>query len=44
MRLLFELKTGDFDPDGTAFVRPSVRAVIRQEGRVLECLMAEGLL
>lgn len=34
MRLLFELNTGDFDPNGTAFVRPSVRAVIRQEGRV----------
>ena len=34
MRLLFELNTGDFDPNGTAFVRPSVRAIIRQEGKV----------
>ena len=34
MRLLFELNSGDFDPNGTAFVRPSVRAIIRQQGRV----------
>ena len=34
MRLLFELNTGDFAPNGTAFVRPSVRAIIRKEGRI----------
>lgn len=34
MRLLFELKTGDFDPNGKTFVRPSVRAIIRKQGTV----------
>lgn len=34
MRLLFELKPADLDPNGTAFVRPSVRGIIRRQGRV----------
>ena len=34
MRLLFELKSGENNGNGTAFIRPSVRAIIRREGRV----------
>lgn len=34
MRLLFTLDTGDYNPNGTSFVRPSVRATIRREGKV----------
>lgn len=34
MRLLFTLDTRDYDPNGTAFVRPSVRAIICKDDRV----------
>ena len=34
MRLLFEIDTQDYDPNGTAFVRPSVRGIIIRDGRV----------
>lgn len=34
MRLLFEMDTRDYDPNGKAFVRPSVRGVIIRQGRV----------
>ena len=34
MRLLFEIDTKDYDPNGTAFVRPSVRGIICREGKV----------
>lgn len=34
MRLLFALDTKDYDPKGTAFVRPSVRAIIIKDGKV----------
>ena len=34
MRLLFEIDTKDYDPNGTAFVRPSVRGIILREGKV----------
>lgn len=34
MRLLFEIDTKDYDPDGNAFVRPSVRGIILRDGRV----------
>lgn len=34
MRLLFTLDAGDYPPDGPSFVRPSVRAIIRREGRI----------
>lgn len=34
MRLLFEMDTKDYDPNGKAFVRPSVRGIIIRHGRV----------
>lgn len=34
MRLLFEIDTKDYDPNGKAFVRPSVRGIIIRHGRV----------
>ena len=34
MRLLFEIDTKDYDPNGTRFVRPSVRAIIIQGGKI----------
>lgn len=34
MRLLFEIDTKDYDPNGKAFVRPSVRGIIIQDGKV----------
>lgn len=34
MRLLFEIDTKDYDPNGKAFVRPSVRGIIIRDGRV----------
>ena len=34
MRLLVALDTKDYDPKGTAFVRPSVRAIIIKDGKV----------
>jgi len=33
-RLLFEIDTKDYDPSGSAFVRPSARGIILQSGRV----------
>lgn len=34
MRLLFEIDTKDYDPDGPVFVRPSVRGIIIRQGQV----------
>ena len=34
MRLLFEIDTKDYDPNGEAYVRPSVRGIILRDGRV----------
>lgn len=34
MRLLFELDTKDYDPNGTAFVRPSVRGILIRDGKI----------
>lgn len=34
MRLLFEIDTKDYDPNGKAFVRPSVRGIIIRDGKV----------
>lgn len=34
MRLLFEMDTKDYDPNGQAFVRPSVRGIIIHDGKV----------
>ena len=34
MRLLFEIDTKDYDPNGRVFVRPSVRGIIPRHGRV----------
>lgn len=34
MNLLFTIDTKDYDPNGTSFVRPSVRAVIIRGGKV----------
>ena len=34
MRTLFEMDTRDYDPNGSAFVRPSVRGVILRNGTV----------
>lgn len=31
MRLLFEIDRKDYDPDGSAFIRPSARAIILRE-------------
>ena len=33
MRLLFEIDTKDYDPNGKAFVRPSVRGIIIRDGK-----------
>lgn len=33
MRLLFEMDQKDYDPNGKAFVRPSVRGIIVQDGK-----------
>lgn len=32
MRKLFDIDTGDYNPNGTKFIRPSVRAIIRADG------------
>ena len=34
MRLLFEIDTKDYDPNGKPFVRPSVRGIIIRDGKV----------
>lgn len=34
MQLLFSIDTKDYDPSGTAFVRPSVRSIIIRDGRI----------
>ena len=34
MRTLFEIDTKDYDPNGRAFVRPSVRGIILRKGKV----------
>lgn len=34
MRMLFELDTKDYDPNGQPFVRPSVRGIILRNGRI----------
>lgn len=34
MRLLFEIDTKDYDPNGKAFVRSSVRGIIIRDGKV----------
>ena len=34
MRLLFEIDTKDYDPNGRAFVRPSSRSIIIREQTV----------
>ena len=34
MRLLFELDKKDYDPNGSRFVRPSVRGIIIKDGKV----------
>ena len=34
MRLLFEIDTKDYDPNGKAFVRPSVRGIIIRDSKV----------
>ena len=34
MRLLFEIDTKDYNPNGKAFVRPSVRGIIIRNGKV----------
>lgn len=34
MRLLFELDAGDYDRNGNAFVRPSVRGIIIRDGKI----------
>ena len=34
MRLLFEMDKKDYDPNGKAFVRPSVRGIIIRDGKV----------
>lgn len=34
MRLLFEIDTKDYEPNGKAFVRPSVRGIIIHDGKV----------
>ena len=34
MRTLFEIDTKDYDPNGKAFVRPSVRGIILRNGKV----------
>lgn len=33
MKLLFEIDTRDYDPDGTRYVRPSARGIIIRDGR-----------
>lgn len=34
MRLLFEIDTKDYDPNGKAFVRPSVRGILIRDGKI----------
>lgn len=34
MRLLFEMDAKNYNPNGTQFIRPSVRAIIRQQGKI----------
>lgn len=34
MRFLFEIDTKDYDPNGTVFVRDSVRSIIVKNGKV----------
>lgn len=34
MRTLFNIDTHDYDPNGTAFVRPSVRGIILRAGKI----------
>lgn len=34
MRMLFEMDLKDYDKNGTRFVRPSVRGIIRQDGKI----------
>lgn len=34
MRILFEIDTKDYAPDGRAFVRPSVRGIILRNGKI----------
>ena len=34
MRLLFEIDTKDYDINGKAFIRPSVRSIIIRENKV----------
>lgn len=34
MRLLFEMDRKDYDPNGSRFVRPSVRGIILKDGKV----------
>lgn len=34
MRLLFEIDTKDYDPNGKAFIRPSVRSIIIENNKV----------
>lgn len=34
MRLLFEMDRKDYDPNGSRFERPSVRGIIRKDGKV----------
>lgn len=34
MRLLFEIDTKDYNPNGVKFIRPSVRSIIIHEGKI----------
>lgn len=34
MKLLFEMDKKDYDPNGEAYIRPSVRAIIIQNGKI----------
>lgn len=34
MRRLFDIDTKDYNPNGTIFIRPSVRAIIRADGKI----------
>ena len=34
MRLLFEIDKKDYNPNGTCFIRPSVRGIIIRDGRI----------
>ena len=44
MRLLFELDTKDYDPNGVPFVRPSVRGIIIRDGKIDQAAMKENRL